>query len=108
MADPTIQTFCCHHANGTDMAVTIMEEFDTDAYNSVCLFSSALGILGAAYQVGCSSFIKRFSGQQCICTMLYTLNGPDIVKFLIKVLLNVLNIMALKVHLYNYDRWFFS
>lgn len=51
MADPTIQTFCCHHANGTDMAVTIMEEFNTDAYNSVCLFSSALGILGAVYQI---------------------------------------------------------
>ncbi|KAJ8920185.1 hypothetical protein NQ315_011846 [Exocentrus adspersus] len=51
MADPTIQTFCCHHANGTDMAVTIMEEFNTDAYNSVCMFSAALGILGAAYQI---------------------------------------------------------
>ncbi|XP_044272227.1 G-protein coupled receptor 143-like isoform X2 [Tribolium madens] len=51
MADPTIQTFCCHHANGTDMAVTIMEEFNTDAYNAVCLFSSCLGILGAIYQI---------------------------------------------------------
>lgn len=51
MADPTIQTFCCHSANGTDMAVTVMEEFNTDAYNGVCLFSSSLGILGALYQV---------------------------------------------------------
>ncbi|KAG5878284.1 hypothetical protein JTB14_033085 [Gonioctena quinquepunctata] len=51
MADPTIQTFCCHHANGTDMAVTIMQEFNTDAYNTVCLVSSALGILGAVYQI---------------------------------------------------------
>lgn len=51
MSDPTIQTFCCHHGNGTDVALTIMQEFDTDAYNIVCLFSSALGILGAIYQV---------------------------------------------------------
>ena len=51
MADPTIQTFCCHHGNGTDMAVTIMQEFNTDAYNAVCIFSSCLGILGAVYQV---------------------------------------------------------
>lgn len=51
MADPTIQTFCCHHANGTDMAVTIMQEFDTNAYNAVCIFSSLLGMLGAIYQV---------------------------------------------------------
>lgn len=51
MSDPTIQTFCCHHGNGTDVALTIMQEFDTDAYNIVCLFSSGLGILGAIYQV---------------------------------------------------------
>lgn len=63
MADPTIQTFCCHHANGTDMAVTIMEEFNTDAYNGVCLFSSALGILGAIYQVGIfSNCVQSVSG----------------------------------------------
>ncbi|XP_023029086.1 G-protein coupled receptor 143 [Leptinotarsa decemlineata] len=51
MADPTIQTFCCHHANGTDIAVTIMQEFNTDAYNIVCLLSATLGILGAFYQI---------------------------------------------------------
>ncbi|CAG9760843.1 unnamed protein product [Ceutorhynchus assimilis] len=51
MSDPTIQTFCCHHGNGTDVAVTVMREFDTDSYNMVCLFSSGLGILGAIYQV---------------------------------------------------------
>lgn len=65
MADPIIQTFCCHHANGTDVAVTIMEEFNTDAYNGVCLFSSALGILGAIYQV--SSFcLKKV---KVLCTL---------------------------------------
>lgn len=51
MADPTIQTFCCHHSNGSDMAVAIMEEFDTNTYNVVCIFSSILGMLGAIYQV---------------------------------------------------------
>jgi hypothetical protein len=33
------------------MAVTIMQEFNTDAYNAVCLFSSCLGIFGAIYQI---------------------------------------------------------
>ncbi|ENN70390.1 hypothetical protein HUJ04_002026 [Dendroctonus ponderosae] len=51
MSDPTIQTFCCHHGNGTDVALTIIEDFDPDSYNTVCLFSSALGIFGAIYQV---------------------------------------------------------
>ncbi|XP_019866608.1 G-protein coupled receptor 143 isoform X2 [Aethina tumida] len=51
MADPTIQTFCCHNANGTDMAVTMMEEFDTDLYNSICMVSAVLGMLGAVYQI---------------------------------------------------------
>ncbi|XP_012277816.1 G-protein coupled receptor 143 isoform X2 [Orussus abietinus] len=52
MADPTIQTFCCHHnRNNTDMAVVIMQEFNTDVYNSVCMLSSTMGILGAVYQV---------------------------------------------------------
>ncbi|XP_054011433.1 G-protein coupled receptor 143-like [Hylaeus anthracinus] len=51
MADPTIQTFCCHHSNRTDMAIVIMQEFNTDAYNSVCMLSSAIGILGAVYQI---------------------------------------------------------
>lgn len=51
MSDPTIQTFCCHHGNGTDVALTIMQEFNTEAYNIICLFSSALGILGAIYQI---------------------------------------------------------
>lgn len=51
MADPTIQTFCCHNANDTDRAVKIMSEFNTDSYNAVCLASSVLGIFGALYQV---------------------------------------------------------
>ncbi|KAF7279140.1 hypothetical protein GWI33_007554 [Rhynchophorus ferrugineus] len=51
MSDPTIQTFCCHHGNGTNVALTIMRELNTDLYNSVCLFSSSLGILGAIYQI---------------------------------------------------------
>lgn len=52
MADPTIQTFCCHHTGSKeDMAVRIMDEFNTDSYNIVCLVSSSIGILGAIYQI---------------------------------------------------------
>lgn len=51
MADPTIQTFCCHHSNRSDMAIVIMQEFNTDVYNIVCMLSSLIGILGAVYQV---------------------------------------------------------
>ncbi|XP_011506288.1 PREDICTED: G-protein coupled receptor 143-like [Ceratosolen solmsi marchali] len=51
MADPTIQTFCCHHTNRSDMALDMMEEFNTDAYNTVCMVSSSIGMLGAIYQV---------------------------------------------------------
>lgn len=51
MADPTIQTFCCRHTNKTDMAIKIMEDFNTDVYNIVCMLSSTMGILGAVYQV---------------------------------------------------------
>ncbi|GJQ75634.1 hypothetical protein Trydic_g17712 [Trypoxylus dichotomus] len=51
MADPTIQTFCCYHGNGSDVATRIVREFNVDGYNTVCLFSSALGILGAIYQI---------------------------------------------------------
>lgn len=51
MADPTIQTFCCHNSNKSDVAIRIMQEFNTDSYNAVCLASSLLGMIGALYQV---------------------------------------------------------
>ncbi|XP_072943550.1 G-protein coupled receptor 143-like [Epargyreus clarus] len=52
MSDPTIQTFCCHHTgNKEDMAVRIMDEFNTESYNTVCLVSSTIGILGSIYQI---------------------------------------------------------
>lgn len=52
MSDPTIQTFCCHHTeNKEDLAIKIMSEFNTESYNSVCLVSSTIGILGSIYQV---------------------------------------------------------
>lgn len=52
MSDPTIQTFCCHRAGrNEEMAVRIMNEFNTSSYNLVCLSSSIVGILGAIYQV---------------------------------------------------------
>lgn len=65
MADPTIQTFCCHHSNRTDMAIIIMQEFNTDVYNIVCMLSSSIGILGAVYQVSkilikCDKILMKF------------------------------------------------
>ncbi|XP_011143029.1 G-protein coupled receptor 143 isoform X2 [Harpegnathos saltator] len=51
MADPTLQTFCCHHTNKSDMALIIMQEFNRDAYNIVCMVSSVIGIFGAIYQI---------------------------------------------------------
>ncbi|XP_045445928.1 G-protein coupled receptor 143-like [Melitaea cinxia] len=52
MSDPTIQTFCCHHTgNKEDLAIKIMDEFNTQSYNIVCLVSSSIGILGSIYQI---------------------------------------------------------
>lgn len=51
MADPTLQTFCCHHTNRTETVITMMQEFNSDVYNAVCMISSTIGILGAIYQV---------------------------------------------------------
>ncbi|XP_068629810.1 G-protein coupled receptor 143-like isoform X2 [Battus philenor] len=52
MSDPTIQTFCCHHTGSKeDLAVKIMDEFNTESYNIVCLVSSTIGILGSIYQI---------------------------------------------------------
>lgn len=50
MADPTIQTFCCHWPNVTDTSVKLMLEFNSGSYNAVCLISSLVGICGALYQ----------------------------------------------------------
>lgn len=63
MSDPTIQTFCCHHTgNKEDTAVRIMDEFNTDSYNIVCLVSSTIGILGAIYQIF-PSILNNIKGQ---------------------------------------------
>nr|CAD7433894.1 unnamed protein product [Timema monikensis] len=51
MADPSIQTFCCHQPNNPDSVVNIMKEFNSEAYNTVCLVSSSIGIVGAVYQI---------------------------------------------------------
>lgn len=51
MADPTIQTFCCHHRANADSAVKLMAEFNTESYIIVCLVSSLIGISGSIYQV---------------------------------------------------------
>lgn len=52
MADPTIQTFCCHAPSSNATGISLMLEFNTDSYNTVGLVSSSVGILGAIYQVG--------------------------------------------------------
>lgn len=51
MADPTIQTFCCHNRIRSPPAVKLMDEFNTDGYIVVCIVSSFFGIAGAIYQV---------------------------------------------------------
>ncbi|KXJ82904.1 hypothetical protein RP20_CCG010206 [Aedes albopictus] len=51
MADPTIQTFCCHNRIRSPPAVKLMSEFNTDGYIVVCIVSSVLGIAGAIYQI---------------------------------------------------------
>jgi len=51
MADPSIQTFCCHRVKETSESVDILSEFNSESYNTVCLVSSAIGILGAIYQI---------------------------------------------------------
>lgn len=51
MADPTIQTFCCHNRIRSPPAVRLMSEFNTDGYIVVCIISSVFGIAGAIYQI---------------------------------------------------------
>ncbi|XP_058453188.1 G-protein coupled receptor 143-like [Malaya genurostris] len=51
MADPTIQTFCCHNRIRSPPAVKLMSEFNTDGYIVVCIISSVFGIAGAIYQI---------------------------------------------------------
>lgn len=59
MADPTLQTFCCHHANKSDIALVIMQEFNKNAYNIVCMVSSMIGMIGAIYQVNLSRLVSQ-------------------------------------------------
>lgn len=51
MADPSIQTFCCRRALDYHPAYILMNEFNTDRFNMVCLLSSLIGLSGATYQV---------------------------------------------------------
>ncbi|XP_059480855.1 G-protein coupled receptor 143-like [Neocloeon triangulifer] len=50
MADPTIQTFCCHRSNRSE-EVGLLYEFNSPSYNIVCAVSSVIGVLGAIYQL---------------------------------------------------------
>lgn len=51
MADPTIQTFCCHTASNRSQDYGLLYEFNTPAYNIVCAVSSVIGVFGAIFQV---------------------------------------------------------
>lgn len=51
MADPSIQTYCCQRALDFNPSYKLMNEFNTDRFNMVCLLSSLIGISGAIYQV---------------------------------------------------------
>lgn len=72
MADPTIQTFCCHQPDKADSSVDIMQAFNSNSYSTVCLISSSIGILGAVYQVKIDS-----SELFVMCTVGYPLQGID-------------------------------
>ncbi|KAG5685067.1 hypothetical protein PVAND_014268 [Polypedilum vanderplanki] len=51
MADPTIQSFCCHHKNNSHSAYRLMNEFNKDSYLIISLISSVVGIIGSFYQI---------------------------------------------------------
>lgn len=77
MADPTLQTFCCHHTNKTDIALVIMQEFNRNAYNTVCMVSSIIGMLGAIYQI-----LPRKGPSTCMWNQLSLSRGRDIIVWL--------------------------
>lgn len=51
MADPTIKTFCCHHNAMLNESFGFLVHFNSQSYNTVCLVSSSIGMLGAIYQI---------------------------------------------------------
>lgn len=51
MADPTIKTFCCHHSSVLNESLNFIVNFNSQSYNTVCLASSSIGMLGAIYQI---------------------------------------------------------
>ncbi|CRK88718.1 CLUMA_CG002563, isoform A [Clunio marinus] len=55
MADPTIQSFCCHHRNHSDFAFRLMNEFHREPYLIISMISSSIGMLGSIYQI----FIRK-------------------------------------------------
>lgn len=57
MADPTIQTFCCHSASNRSQDGDLLFEFNTPAYNIVCAVSSVIGVFGAIFQVINASYV---------------------------------------------------
>lgn len=56
------------------MAVMVMDEFNTNSYNALCLTSSIIGIMGALYQVFIYLFydIIKFKTQQDTILIIYS------------------------------------
>lgn len=63
MADPTIQTFCCHSASNRSQDGDLLFEFNTPAYNIVCAVSSVIGVFGAIFQVINASYVCNIAIQ---------------------------------------------
>lgn len=77
MADPTIQTFCCHHHNGSDFAFKLMHEFNRERYLIISLISSTIGIFGSLYQIfvrkeESDGSPRRFMGRRIIVCLAYS------------------------------------
>lgn len=51
MADPSIQTFCCHRVRDSSDSADFLSEFNSEPYNTLCLASSVIGMFGAVYQI---------------------------------------------------------
>lgn len=51
MADPTVETFCCLRSPEVSESMNLLLDFNSDSYNTVCLVSSSIGMVGAIYQI---------------------------------------------------------
>lgn len=105
MADPSIQTFCCHRVPDTSDAVDFLSEFNSDSYNTVCLASSTIGIFGAIYQI----LPRENVASPHRWVALTTSRGRHIVVWLaIADLLASMGVFLRSVLWLNYSKWAFG